>query len=145
MDTPTVPASVLETVRGVDGVDVAVGSIVDESAAKILDRDGEAISGNGSPTFGFGIDSSPKSRFNPLKLIEGRWASGADEVVIDVRTADDEDYGGRRHGPRRDVGPVQGFEVVGIAQYGDVESLGQATSPSSTSRRRSACSTGAKA
>src|SRR5688572_17043497 len=54
VETPPVPAGTLEQVRKVDRVEVAAGSVMDESAAKILDRDGDAISGNGAPTFGFG-------------------------------------------------------------------------------------------
>jgi putative ABC transport system permease protein len=128
VETPPVPAALLEEVRKVDGVEVAAGSIIDESAAKILDRDGDAISGNGSPTFGFGLDTSPEaSRFNPLNLLEGRWAAGPTEVVIDAQTADDQDYGVGDTVRIASLGPVQPFTVVGIAKYGDLESLGQAT------------------
>jgi putative ABC transport system permease protein len=128
VETPPVPASLLEQVRGVDGVEVAAGSIIDESAAKILDRDGDAISGNGSPTFGFGLDASPEAtRFNPLNLLEGRWAAGPSEVVIDAQTADDQDYGVGDTVRIASLGPIQPFTVVGIAKYGDLESLGQAT------------------
>jgi putative ABC transport system permease protein len=128
VDAPPVPARVLQQVRGVDGVEVAAGSIVDESAAKILDRNGKAISGNGSPTFGFGLDSSPEaSRFNPLNLLEGRWAAGPSEVVIDAQTADDQDYGVGDTIKIASLGPVRPFTVIGIARYGELESLGQAT------------------
>jgi putative ABC transport system permease protein len=128
VETPPVPASVLEQVRGVDGVEVAAGSIADETAAKILDRDGDAISGNGAPTFGFGLDTSPEaSRFNPLNLLEGRWAAGGDEVVIDASTADKQDFGIGDRVTIASLGPVQSFELVGIAKYGDLESLGSAT------------------
>jgi putative ABC transport system permease protein len=128
VETPPVPASMLEQVRGVDGVEVAAGSIADETAAKILDRDGDAISGNGAPTFGFGLDTSPEaSRFNPLNLLEGRWAAGADEVVIDANTADKQDFGIGDRVTIASLGPVQSFELVGIAKYGDLESLGSAT------------------
>jgi putative ABC transport system permease protein len=128
VETPPVPAGMLAEVRAVEGVDVAAGSIVDESAAKILDRDGDAISGNGSPTFGFGLDASPEAaRFNPLNLLEGRWATGSTEVVIDAQTADDQDYGLGDTVRIASLGPIQPFTVVGIAKYGDLESLGQAT------------------
>jgi putative ABC transport system permease protein len=45
-ETPPVPASVLDQVRKVDGVDSAAGFVIDESSAKILDRKGKAISGD---------------------------------------------------------------------------------------------------
>jgi putative ABC transport system permease protein len=128
VETPPVPASMLEQVRAVDGVEVAAGSVMDETSAKILDRDGDAISGNGAPTFGFGLNTSPEaSRFNPLNLLEGRWASGPNEVVIDANTADKQDYGIGDSVKVASLGPVQAFELVGIAKYGDLESLGSAT------------------
>jgi putative ABC transport system permease protein len=127
-ETATAPPfseEVLEDVRAVPSVDAAVGSVFDETAVKILDRDGDPIS-NFAPTFGFGIDPSV-TRFNPLELKEGRWATGPDEVVIDAGTAGDEDYG---VGERVSIGtlqPTRQFEVVGIAQYPGVESIGGAT------------------
>jgi putative ABC transport system permease protein len=127
-ETPPVPASALEQVRQVDGVDAAAASVRDETSAKILDRDGDAISGNGAPTFGFGLDTSPEAaRFNPLNLLEGRWPAGPNEVVIDANTADDQDYGVGDSVKVASLGPVQAFNVVGIAKYGDLESLGSAT------------------
>jgi putative ABC transport system permease protein len=127
-ETPPVPASVLDQVRKVDGVDAAAGFVIDESSAKILDRKGKAISGEGAPTFGFGLDTSPEAaRFNPLNLLEGRWARAPDEVVIDVNTADDQDYSVGDTVKVASLRPVESFKVVGLARYGDVESLGTAT------------------
>jgi putative ABC transport system permease protein len=122
---PPFPEDVLEQVRAVDSVDAAVGSIFEETAVKILDRDGDPIS-NFAPTFGFGLDSSVP-RFNPLELREGRWPSGPDEVVIDSGTADDEEYGLGQRVPIATLQPVREFEVVGVAQYPGVESIGGAT------------------
>jgi putative ABC transport system permease protein len=127
-ETATAPPfseDVLEQVRAVDSVDAAVGSVFEETAVKILDRDGDPIS-NFAPTFGFGIDSSVP-RFNPLELKEGRWPTGADEVVIDSGTADDEGYGVGQRVPIATLEPVREFEVVGVARYPGVESIGGAT------------------
>jgi putative ABC transport system permease protein len=127
-ETPPVPANVLDQVRKVDGVDGAAGFVIDEASAKILDKKGKAISGEGAPTFGFGLDTSPEAaRFNPLNLLEGRWAAASNEVVIDVNTADDQDYGIGDTVKVASLGPVESFKVVGLARYGDVESLGTAT------------------
>ena len=123
-----VPESLLEEVRQVEGVEVAAGGVVDEIATKILDEEGKAIDTAGAPALGFGIDPSPElSRFNPLNLVEGRWPQAADEVVIDAGTAD-------KHGftvgePIRiaTLRPVREFELVGLARFGTVESLGTAT------------------
>ena len=56
---PPVDASVLETVRSVPEAALATGSVLDETNTKILTPEGEAISSEGAPTFGFGIDTDP--------------------------------------------------------------------------------------
>ncbi len=123
--SPPVPADVLEEVKSAPSVDAAVGSVIEESAVKIIDREGDPIVKN-APTFGFGLDASVP-RFNPLELRQGRWPSGANEVVIDSGTAEDEGYNVGDRVPIATFQPVREFEVVGIAQYGGVESIGGAT------------------
>jgi putative ABC transport system permease protein len=122
---PPFPDDVLEQVRGVSSVDAAVGSVFEETAVKIIDSEGDPIVKN-APTFGFGLDSSVP-RFNPLELKEGRWATGPDEVVIDSGTAEDEGYGVGERVPVATFESVREFDVVGIAQYPGVESIGGAT------------------
>jgi putative ABC transport system permease protein len=123
---PGVPEELLEQVRAVPSVEVAAGGIVDEQT-RILDKEGDAIAPD-APTFGFGIDVSPEfERFNPTELVSGRWPTDSDEVVIDAGTADRENYKvGDTVGVAAE-GPVQQVEVVGIAQYGGVASIGNAT------------------
>jgi putative ABC transport system permease protein len=123
---PGVPEQLLERVREVPSVDVATGGIVDEQT-RILDKDGDAITPD-APTFGFGVDVSPElERFNPAELVEGAWPSGSNEVVIDAGTAEREGF--KVGDPIKIAadGPVQEFEVTGIAQYGGVDSIGNAT------------------
>ncbi|HET8968679.1 MAG TPA: FtsX-like permease family protein [Gaiellaceae bacterium] len=125
---PPVDASLLETVRGVDGVALATGAVLDSDNTKILDSEGKAVSSEGAPTFGFGIDTSPAyAQFNPLKLFEGRWPAAADEVVIDVGTADKQDYAVGDTVEISTLQPKRAFEIVGVAQYGSVDSLGNAS------------------
>jgi putative ABC transport system permease protein len=122
---PPFPEEMLEGVRGVSTVDAAVGNVFEETAVKIIDREGEPIVKN-APTFGFGIDPS-EPRFNPLELKEGRWPTSSDEVVIDSGTADEENYAVGERVSVATFEPVREFEVVGIARYPGVESLGGAT------------------
>src|ERR671910_684366 len=124
---PPIPEETLERVRSVDGVEVAAGSLLDFQA-KLLRPDGEAIGTGGAPAFAFGIETDPEyDRFNPLNLVEGRWPSGEDEVVVDEGVADNENLQlGDQIGVAA-VGPAEQFEIVGIAQYGDLSSLGGAT------------------
>jgi putative ABC transport system permease protein len=123
--TPGVPEELLEDVRALPNVAAAAGAIVDDQTM-LVDRDGQAI-GDGE-TFALGVDLGPEfERFNPTNLVAGRWPAGPDETVIDAGTANREDY---RVGETVGVsatGPVRDFEIVGIAQYGGVDSIGNAT------------------
>ena len=87
---PTVDAKVLERVRAVPQVAVAVGDISDE--AKIVGRDGKPV-GDG-PYFGAGYDSrtAGAQATTPFRLDSGRWATAPDEVVIDAATAENQRY-----------------------------------------------------
>ncbi len=124
---PPIPEETLESVRAVDGVAVATGSVQDLQT-KMLLPDGEPIDTGGAPSFAIGMDSAPEyERFNPLNLIDGRWPSGGDEVAVDEGVADNENLElGDRIGVAA-LGPAQEFEIVGIAKYGDLSSIGGAT------------------
>ena len=125
---PAIDASLLETVRGVPEVALATGSILDEQSTKILTPEGEAVSAEGAPTFGFGIDTSAQfAQFNPLNVLEGRWPASDDEVVIDASTADKQGYAVGDTVQISTLQPKRPFELVGVAQYGNVDSLGNAT------------------
>ena len=123
--TPGVPEELLEEVRALPSVAVAGGTIVDEEVM-LLDKEGKAIGADAA--FAFGLDTSPElERFNPTNLAAGRWPTGPSETVIDAGTADRESYRvGDTIGVSA-VGPARDFEIVGIAQYGGVDSIGNAT------------------
>jgi putative ABC transport system permease protein len=110
-------------------VERAAGTILDVSGdgnqAKILDKQGHAISGS-NPTFGLGID--PRDvHFSPFTLVQGTWAAGPGQVVIDRGTASSEGF---RLGDRIGIageGPLRRYTLTGIVRFGDVDSLGGAT------------------
>ena len=123
---PTIPAATLEQVRAVPEVGVAVGDVTDQNA-QIIGKDGKPL-GQG-PYFGVGYDAGTEGaeQLSPFRLADGRWATAADEVVIDEKTADDEGYG---IGDTVKITTLQGtrpFEVVGVSNFGEVKSLGVAT------------------
>jgi putative ABC transport system permease protein len=126
-----VPESVLEDIRALPEVEAAAGGIFDiqsnSNPAQLVDADGKKIGGQGgSPTFGVGLDSS-LLQFSPLSLTEGQWARGPDQVVIDANTASGEGYGvGDTIGVAA-LGPVEQYEITGIAKFGSVDSIGGAT------------------
>ena len=122
----------LRQVRALPDVEAAAGEILDLNSsanqAKLIDRDGEIVTGNGNPTFGLGVDPSPaQARFNPLKLVKGEFADGPGEVVIDASSADKLGFQVGELVRIAVGGPVRSFRLVGIAQYGDVDTIGSAT------------------
>ena len=119
---PPVSERALAEVRAVPGVGRAVGSISDE--ARIVGKDGDVV-GTG-PYFGQGLDPSA-GELSPFKLKEGRFATGAGEVVIDAGTADREGYSLGDTITVQARGPGQKVKVTGIATFGDVDSIGTAT------------------
>ena len=126
----TIPASLLATVRAQPDVARAEGVISDMSggalSAKLYDKDGKIITGGGNPTMGVGIDPQA-TKFNPMHLTSGRWAAAYGEVVIDKNAASKYHFAvGDRTKVAVDAG-VFPVKIVGIARYGDVDSLGGAT------------------
>jgi len=121
---PAFPESVLETVRGVDGVALAEGS-VDSDSTTLIGRDGKAVVNGGAPNLGFAI-AQGASPFNPLALVEGDWP-GPNEVVIDSGTAKDENFKiGDVIGVQAE-GPVERLKVSGIVRLDASISIGGAT------------------
>jgi putative ABC transport system permease protein len=125
-DTPPVDQSVLPQIRALPDVESAAGAVIDDTNTKILKKDGDAVNTGGAPSFGFGLDPA-LPQFNPLKLLEGKWPTGPDQVVIDATTADEQGYKVGDSIKIATLKPVRSFDLVGLAQYGDVASIGSAT------------------
>ena len=125
-EPPPIPETTLDKVRALPDVEAATGSVVDQTNTKLLTKKGKAVDTGGAPSFGFGIDPA-EQRFNPLKLVEGTWAQGPGEVVLDSAAADEEGYKIGDTVKIATLKPVEEFKVVGLAHYGEVESLGTAT------------------
>ena len=126
-DREPMPEEVLETVRGVDGVENAVGGV--GGYAQIVDKEGEAIAPQGPPTLGFGSpdDESAVNEDSAVTLRSGRVPSTPDEVMIDAATAEDYEF---EVGDRVDIlfeGPKRNFEIVGIIGFGEADNLAGAT------------------
>ncbi len=122
----TVPASLLAKVKALPDVKTASGSLLDlqnnSNAAKLLDRKGEIIGRQGE-TLGVGIDQSGL-QFTPLKLKQGAWAHGPDEIVLDAATAAKQHF---KIGDTIKVaatGPAKPYTITGLARFGSVDSIG---------------------
>src|SRR5437868_6257857 len=66
-DRQRIPASLLGTIRGVDGVRRAVGIV--QGYAQVVGSDGKPVTTGGAPTFGLNWVNAPE---NPLSLRQGR-------------------------------------------------------------------------
>ncbi len=126
----SVSPQLLARVRHTPGVEAAAGEIFDlnsnSDVAKLIDKHGNVITGNGSPTFGLGVDPS-QPRFNPLRLTSGRWAGGPGEVVLDAGSASKYHFAVGERIRIAVGGPTRTFTVVGVARYGNVNTIGSAT------------------
>lgn len=127
-EAPPVAASLVDDIRALPSVELAMGGVYDELNTKIIGEDGKAIDTQGAPSLGFGVDTSAEyAVFNPLNLLEGRWPVNGDEVAVDAGVADREGFA---IGDRIEISTLQPkrlFTLVGIARYGEVRSLGSAT------------------
>jgi putative ABC transport system permease protein len=81
-----VPASVLDTVRGVEGVKLAEPQL--QRYAQIINPQGDVVKTQGAPTLGVSWSNSPLSGLN---IKSGTPPSGIGQVAIDKSTADRED------------------------------------------------------
>jgi putative ABC transport system permease protein len=117
-----IDASVVDTVRGVDGVAAAEPTV--EGFGQLVGKNGDKLGGNGPPTLaGNWIENED---LNPYQLVEGRAPRADNEVVINRGAADDGDL------KLGDTTTVQTPEpvpvtIVGIATFGSADGLGQST------------------
>ncbi|MYS86452.1 ABC transporter permease [Embleya scabrispora] len=111
---PTVPAALVDRVRGVPGVAAAHGDVVIEDVG-LFDHAGEAV----------GVVSDPSTialgwcacAYSPVRLASGREPHGVDEVVLDAESARKSKV---RVGDRLRLVAARGpfdVTVVGIASY----------------------------
>jgi putative ABC transport system permease protein len=117
--------SVLGQVRSVDAVASAGGFI--EGYAQFVGKDGEAIGGDATPSFGVAWIGGRER--GPLRLVDvdgrrSRAPHAAREVAMDVETARENGF---RVGDRVDVlssGPKEQFDLVGVFALGDSGAVG---------------------
>ncbi len=80
---PTIPAATLASVRQVDGVAKAEGSVFTQNIV-LLDSSGEPVT-TGAPTFG--ASWSDDQDLSPYRLVSGHGPTSSGEVVLDQQTA----------------------------------------------------------
>ena len=88
------------------------------SDGKIIGRQGD--------TLGVGIDDSGR-QFSPLKLKQGEWAHGDDEIVLDAGTASKQGFEVGDTIQAAGTGPAKPYTITGVATFGSIDSLGGAS------------------
>jgi putative ABC transport system permease protein len=124
-EAQSMPEGILETVRAVDGVRAADGTVA--GFAQVVGKDGEPIGGQGPPTLGFSWGSEPS--LSPVQIMEGNGGppTAAGEVVIDANTMKEGDFALGDRVQILLIGAPEEFEIVGFASFGDEDSLAGAT------------------
>lgn len=124
---PTVSEDLLERVTALPSVETATGAIMDFTGSanevKLAKPDGTTIGNADAPSFGIGFDPD-ESDLNPMTLVEGAWARGGDQVVIDVGAAKEHDIAVGDRVVLSAEGPSRTSTVTGLARFGDTDSLG---------------------
>ncbi len=120
-DPPPLPESYLAKVRAVPGVKAAEASVFTDGI--IYDKHGERLSKN-APNF---ITSAGTKPFDPFNYVDGGPPEGPGQVALDQKTAKDKGF---KLGDMVVVsgdGPRERFRLVGIARFGNLDSLAGAS------------------
>ncbi len=117
-----IPADLVDRVAAVEGVAVAAPSIT--GVGTIIGSDGQRVGGDGPPTTATNWIDDPG--LNAYELAEGRAPAAPDEVVIDRGSANNGDLAVGDRTTILTPAPVA-VTVVGIATFGELDSLGPTT------------------
>lgn len=124
-ELPTVPDSLMDTIREAEGVQSVRGSI--EGTAQLIGSDGKAVNTYGAPALGIGVDPDDVRPTDPSQIAEGRWPRDAGEVALESGTAEKRGFEVGDRVRIASQGASRPFKIVGLAKLASMESLGQTT------------------
>jgi putative ABC transport system permease protein len=107
------PASLVNTVRDVDGVKEAQGQI--SGSAQLVNKEGKVVTTGGAPTFGFNWYDS--KLLNSGQITQGKPPTGPDEIAINAGLADRGDYKLGDKAPVLTDSPLKTYTIVGIVTF----------------------------
>jgi putative ABC transport system permease protein len=120
---PPFRGTLLPQVKQLPGVKEAIGGVA--GSAHLIGKDGKAISNGGAPNIGFSVDRNAPE-LSSITFASGTWPR-PNEVVVDTRTAGDEDWKvGDTIGVQAE-GPVRKMRLAGIFLFGGSTNIGGAT------------------
>jgi len=120
---PPLPATVLDQVKAVPGVQVAEGSMF--GYAQFIGKNGKPITPGGAPTIGVSVSESPKLQAGTLR--QGKLPDGPGQVAMDAHTAEKHHF---TVGDKVTIllqGPPQEFRITGTVGFGSADNLAGAT------------------
>ncbi|HEX7188595.1 MAG TPA: ABC transporter permease, partial [Actinomycetes bacterium] len=124
VSTATLPASTLDTVRGVDGVHSAIGDVSVEGV-QIVDTDGDVMGTGGAP--GIGVNWTDDPDFTVLSISEGRAPRGPGQIAIDSASFEKSGYAIGDEVKLLTPGAPTTAELVGVFRFGSSGGLAGAT------------------
>lgn len=119
VDARSMPASVVDDISALDGVERADGS-VDGIGLYVLRKDGTLLGGTGAPTLSFNNSDAPNADGEViLEFVQGRAPESAEEVALDARSAELADYAIGDTVTMITMGepPTRTAELVGIGEF----------------------------
>ena len=119
-----VPESLLQRIRGVDGVKIAEGSV--NGFAQFVGKNGKAVTTGGAPTLGVSAGRSQELN-SAFVLRSGRIPNGPNEVAVDARTASKQGFNVGDRVKVLSQGPARTYTVSGIVGFGKADNLAGAT------------------
>jgi len=120
----TLPADLVDTVAGVDGVAKVAGTVF-VNGLQIIGSDGEPVASGGAPNFG--SNWSDDEDLAPYRLVDGRGPTAAGEVAIDSQSAEAGDLSVGDTVNLVTPGPPVDANVVGIFRFGTSGNLAGAS------------------
>ncbi|MCJ7781946.1 MAG: ABC transporter permease, partial [Acidimicrobiia bacterium] len=121
----SIPEETLDAVLAAPGVRIAEGGVT--GFAQLVDKQGEAIGGQGPPTLGFSWGNEPSMSPVTIKDGAGRGPEVPGEVAIDANSANMNDLAVGDTITILTIGAPAQFEIVGIVSFGESDSLAGAT------------------
>jgi putative ABC transport system permease protein len=120
----TIPTSVVDQVRNVDGVAAADGVV--DGIARLVGRDGKLVDASAEQATPIGMAWPTSDALNPLHLVAGHAPRAAHEIVIDRASARDAEFAPGDTVRVLTTGATAEYTIAGIATYGDADDAGGA-------------------
>ena len=116
------PASLIQRVRGIDGVAKAEGQI--QGSGSLVVNGKFVASQGGAPNL---VVSTLPKPFNQNTLVEGHYPEASGQVALIQQLADDHNLHVGQHVGLTTLQGVQPVTIVGVFRFGNVSSIGGAT------------------